>query len=111
MDPLIQVGGPATCATGWLGSETDGNNFMTRVKALGAPADIVTTHLYPTDDIVKVVGGGRDGFSNVIKQAAANVTAFGFPGMPLVLTEFSEYLRNPLQSPTPPSPNSPKQAP
>ena len=52
VDSLIQVGGPATCALGWLGSETDGNNFLTRVKSLGAPANIVTSHLYPTDDII-----------------------------------------------------------
>ena len=97
VDALIQVGGPATCALGWLGSETDGNNFMTTVKARGIATDIVTTHLYPTDDIVRNAGGGRDGFSKVIKQAAANVTSFGYPGMPLVMTEFNAGLGLPTE--------------
>ena len=97
VDPLIQVGGPATCALGWLGSETDGNNFMTQVKARGIATDIVTTHLYPTDDIVRNAGDGRDGFSKVIRQAAANVTSFGYPGMPLVMTEFNAGLGLPTE--------------
>jgi hypothetical protein len=52
--------------------------------ASGAPADIVTTHLYPTDDRVAKT---RDGFSEAIMEAAANVTRLGRPGMPLVITE------------------------
>ena len=61
---------------------------MTTVKARGIATDIVTTHLYPTDDIVDKALG-RDGFSAVIAQAAANVTKFGYAGMPLVMTEFN----------------------
>ena len=70
---------------------------MEQVKARGIATDIVTTHLYPTDDIVKVNGGGRDGFSRVIKAAAANVTSFGYPGMPLVMTEFNAGLGLPTE--------------
>ena len=70
---------------------------MTQVKARGIATDIVTTHLYPTDDIVRNAGGGRDGFSKVIKQAAANVTSFGYPGMPLVMTEFNAGLGLPTE--------------
>ena len=95
VDNLIQVGGPATCALGWLGS-TAGNNFMQQVKTMGIATDIVTTHLYPTDDIVDKTLG-RDGFSAVIKEAAANVTAFGYEGMPLVMTEFNAGLGLPTE--------------
>jgi hypothetical protein len=70
---------------------------MTQVKARGIATDIVTTHLYPTDDIVRNAGGGRDGFSKVIKQAAANVSSFGYPGMPLVMTEFNAGLGLPTE--------------
>ena len=88
VDPLIKFGGPATCALGWI------PELFAFLQASGAPADIVTTHLYPTDDRV---AKSRDGFAAAIAEAAANVTRLGRPGMPLVITEFNAGLGLPTE--------------
>ena len=77
VDSLIQVGGPATCATGWI------NEFLNYTSTLNVPADMVTSHLYPTDDVVAKT---RDGFSDQVRQAALNVSKYG---LPYVHTEFN----------------------
>ena len=77
VDSLIQVGGPATCATGWI------NEFLNYTTTLHVPADMVTSHLYPTDDVAPKT---RDGFSEQVRQAAMNVSAYG---LPYVHTEFN----------------------
>jgi len=88
VDPLVSVGGPATCALGWLES------FLGYVAAAGSPTDIVTTHLYPTDDCASK---DREGFSAVIAEAAVNITRWGRPGMKLVMTEFNAGLGLPTE--------------
>ena len=77
VDSLIQVGGPATCATGWI------EEFLNYTSSLNVPADMVTSHLYPTDDVAAKT---RDGFSNQVRQAALNVSKYG---LSYVHTEFN----------------------
>ena len=93
VDPFIPVGGPATAGLGGdvckskfgpLGIR----EFLDYTSMTKTPADIVTTHLYPTDG-EPTVSDVRDGFADAIKEAALNVSLFGPAGMPLVVTEFN----------------------
>eukprot|EP01104_Vermistella_antarctica_P018769 TRINITY_DN7082_c0_g1_i2.p1 TRINITY_DN7082_c0_g1~~TRINITY_DN7082_c0_g1_i2.p1 ORF type:complete len:577 (-),score=114.55 TRINITY_DN7082_c0_g1_i2:41-1771(-) len=80
VSPQLQVGGPATAQTGSL------SNFTAFLQSSGAPADFISTHLYPTDTIVPTT---RIGFAETV-AAAANIAADA--GLPLVLSEFNSGL-------------------
>ena len=80
VDALMQIGGPATCQTGWI------NEFLAYTKGIGAPVDHVTTHLYPTDT---QVAKNRDGFAARVREAAVNVSLGPHKNLPLVMTEFN----------------------
>jgi len=74
------VGGPATCQLQYL------PDFLAAATANGAPVDMITSHLYPTDPNVTV---SRTGFTDAVAKAAAVAAS---ASIPLVITEFNSGL-------------------
>jgi len=80
VSPTLKVGGPATCQLAWF------PEFFGNATAMGAPVDMITSHLYPTDPMV---AQNRSGFVDYVSKHAALAASFG---VPLVMTEFNSGL-------------------
>ena len=87
MDAGLKVGGPATAGLAWV------PEFINYTKTTGAPADIVTTHHYPTD--LRHGSYNRSTWEDDILTQAAIANDAGFP---LVMTEISAGLNNAYDS-------------
>ncbi|WP_395337542.1 hypothetical protein WBP06_20435 [Novosphingobium sp. BL-8H] len=89
VDPRIQVGGPATSKTAWIG------DFGQWCAANNAPVDFFATHVYAGDDQDDVFGKGspRRSINDVIPDALANarrtIDSGPFAGKPMWLSEWS----------------------
>ncbi len=89
VDPRIQVGGPATSKTAWIG------DFAQWCAANNAPVDFFATHAYAGDEQDDIFGKGapRRSVNDVIPDALANarktIDAGPFAGKPLWLSEWS----------------------
>ncbi|WP_334186131.1 GH39 family glycosyl hydrolase [Novosphingobium sp.] len=89
VDPRIQVGGPATSRTAWIG------DFAQWCAANNAPVDFFATHVYAGDDQNEVFGkdAPRRGINDVIPDALANarrtIDSGPFSGKALWLSEWS----------------------
>lgn len=91
--------GPATAQLAWV------DDFIADAVEAGAPPDFISSHLYPTDPWAneQALSHGRDDFFGAIESAANNVATagrkHGLPSTtPFLLTEFSEYLNNVMNS-------------
>jgi len=62
VDPRLRIGGPATSANSWI------PEFLEFCRSNDVPVDFVSTHHYPTDDII---GLALDEFLSVRKKAQA----------------------------------------
>lgn len=88
VDPRIQVGGPATSKTAWLG------DFGAWCAANNAPLDFFGTHVYAGDNQKEVFGDDRKrSINDVIPEAIANarrtIDSGPFAGKPMWLSEWS----------------------
>lgn len=87
VDAGLKVGGPATAGLAWV------PEFINYTKTTGAPANMVTTHHYPTD--LRHGPYNRSTWEdNILGQAAIANAA----GLPLVMTEISAGLNNAYDS-------------
>lgn len=89
VDARIQVGGPATSKTAWIG------DFGEWCAANNAPVDFFATHVYAGDDQDVVFGKGapRRNVNDIIPDALANarrtIDSGPFAGKPMWLSEWS----------------------
>lgn len=88
VDPAIQVGGPATSATQWIG------DFAAWCAQNNAPVDFFATHSYAGDKQAAIFGPGvtlpqNDVIPRAIAQARKTIEASAFAGRPLWLSEWS----------------------
>jgi len=81
VDPLLKVGGPATCQSQWI------SEFLNFTASVNAPVDFVSTHEYPTD----IQPTYRNVMTDVTKQTRALVG----DDMPLYYTEYNDGLYEP----------------
>lgn len=88
IDPALQVGGPATSATAWIG------DFTAYCAQNNAPVDFFATHVYAGDKQDKLFGPGvsmsqNDVIPEAIARARRTIEASKFAGKPLWLSEWS----------------------
>lgn len=84
--PRLRVGGPSTAAAGWVGE------MVEHARAVGAPLDFVSTHVYGDDKPETTLGPGRTAppygtACPAMRRARKQLTAAGRPDLPLFFTE------------------------
>jgi xylan 1,4-beta-xylosidase len=89
----LQVGGPATAATTWVGP------FLQHVKDAGVPADFVSTHVYANDTADNVFHTTEDVprefmVWRAVKKVHEEILASPFPQMPLIFSEYGASYSN-----------------
>jgi xylan 1,4-beta-xylosidase len=87
VDPHIQIGGPATSATQWVG------DFAAWCAQNNAPIDFFATHAYAGDKQAAIFGPGitlsqNDVIPRAIAQVRQTIEASAFSGRPLWLSEW-----------------------
>jgi xylan 1,4-beta-xylosidase len=88
VDPQLQVGGPATAATGWIA------DFAAYCQQSNAPVDFFSTHIYAGDKQEPLFGPTvrypqSDVIPEAVRRAREKIDAGAFRGRPLWLTEWS----------------------
>ncbi len=100
VDPLLQVGGPATAQTAWI------PEFLGSCHAHAAPVDFVSTHIYANDPQEGVFGAhGHYPLDQVIPRALTKVRdqvrASALSQLPVFITEWnSTYMTESLLNDT-----------
>ncbi|MGA7713479.1 MAG: hypothetical protein WCA81_16375 [Rhizomicrobium sp.] len=91
VDPVLQVGGPATAGAAWV------PDFITHAKAVGVPVDFISTHTYGVDGGFLDEKGENDNklspnpgsISDDVLKVRKQVDASVMPGLPLHFTEWN----------------------
>jgi xylan 1,4-beta-xylosidase len=91
VDPALKVGGPSTAGAAWV------PEFISHVKASGAPLDFITTHTYGVDGGFLDEAGqsdtklspSPDAIVGDIRRVRGEITASAMPALPLYFTEWS----------------------
>ncbi len=88
VDPSLQVGGPSTAETAWIG------DFAAYCAQANAPIDFFSTHIYAGDAQTEIFGPGihfplTDVIPEAVKQVRQRIDATGFASKPLWLSEWS----------------------
>jgi xylan 1,4-beta-xylosidase len=101
VSPRLQVGGPATAQAAWV------TPFLAHVKAVNAPIDFVSTHVYANDTAKDVFHTDeqipRDLMVyRAVKHVHEEVLASPYPHLPLIFSEYNaSYANEPNVTDTP----------
>ena len=93
VSPRLQVGGPATAATGWV------SEFLAHVKQADVPVDFVSTHVYANDTAANVFKTGEDiprefMVWRAVKKVHEQILQSPFPHLPFILSEYGASYAN-----------------
>ncbi len=93
VSPRLQVGGPATAQAAWV------TPFLEHIKASGAPADFVSTHVYANDNARDVFGTNEDiprdrMVWRSVKKVHEEIARSAFPKLPLIFSEYNASYAN-----------------